>query len=58
MSVHEQAFRRIQNDKNLYLKWCDAKTEHERTVLLCNESYLIGYEEASDETEEEFWWRG
>ena len=45
MTICDKAFRRIQNDKELYRKWVNAKTEHERTEILCEQSYLIGISE-------------
>lgn len=45
MTVREKAFRRIQNDKDLYRLWNQAKTENERVDLLIEEAYRIGWEE-------------
>lgn len=45
MTIREKAFRRIQQDKDLYHAWCSAKTESERTDLLIQEAYKIGWEE-------------
>ena len=45
MTVREKAFRRIQNDSYKYHLWNQAKTESERTNLLIEEAYRIGWEE-------------
>ena len=45
MTVREKAFRRIQNDSYKYRLWNQAKTESERTNLLIEEAYRIGWEE-------------
>lgn len=45
MTIREKAFRRIQNDKDLYRLWNQAKTENERVDLLIQEAYKIGWEE-------------
>ena len=39
----EEAFLRIQNNLELYSKWCDAKTEIERTNMLIDSAWCIGY---------------
>lgn len=45
MNIREIAFIRIQQDKDLYHAWCNAKTESERMDLLIQEAYRIGWEE-------------
>ena len=47
MTIREKAFRRIQNDKDLYRLWNQAKTENERVELLIQEAYRIGWEEGN-----------
>ena len=39
----EHAFRKIQDDPILYRLWCDAKTESERTDLLIDRAWCLGY---------------
>ena len=45
MTIREKACRRIQNDKDLYRLWNQAKTDNERVDLLIQEAYRIGWEE-------------
>ena len=42
----EQAFRFIQRDEVLYRKWNKAKTETERTNMLVEVAFNLGYEQA------------
>ena len=38
-----KAFRIIQADKELYQQWCSVHTETERTLMLLEQAYTIGY---------------
>ncbi len=38
-----KAFQSIQENKELYRQWCDAKTEEDRTLMLMEAAYAMGY---------------
>jgi hypothetical protein len=43
MDLTEKVFRIIQNTPDLWSKWNDAKTEHDRTILYVQTAYNLGY---------------
>ena len=46
MTRTEQAFRFIQKDVALYRQWNNAKTETERTNMLVDVAFHLGYDQA------------
>ena len=43
----ETVFRYIQNDPELWKRWHDAKTNHDRTKLMVEVAYKLGQESVS-----------
>lgn len=44
MTIREQAFQRIQDDKVLHKKWVHAKTDAEREDMMLTVAYDLGYD--------------